>query len=55
MGEWRYISNVLDYGLDGCELSASPPPQTRYRGERGPKTHLIGDWMGSRAGLDAVE
>jgi hypothetical protein len=46
MGEWRYSSTFLDLG-------------TRWRSftrwERAPGIHWIGDWVGPRASLDAVE
>jgi hypothetical protein len=46
MGKWGYGSIILDLGL---EWSASL--LSRFT----PGTHFIGDWVGPRADLDAVE
>jgi hypothetical protein len=43
----------LTSALDGGEWLASRPGRFTPR-ERAPGTHLIGGWMGARAGLDAV-
>jgi len=40
--------------LDGGEWSVSPPGRFSPT-ERGPGTHWIEGWMGSRGGLDTVE
>jgi hypothetical protein len=40
--------------LDGGEWSASLPRRFTTR-ETAPGTHWIGDWVGPRAGMDAVE
>jgi hypothetical protein len=52
--EWRYSStHSLTSVLDGGEWSASHLGRFTPR-ERAPGTHWIGDWVGLRAGLDAV-
>jgi len=43
----------LTSALDGGEWSASRPGYFTPR-ERAPGTHWIGDWVGTRAVLDAV-
>jgi hypothetical protein len=54
MGEWRCSStHSLTSALDGGEWSASRPGRSIPR-ERAAGTHWIGDWVGPRAGLDAV-
>jgi hypothetical protein len=40
MGEWLYSSTILDLGTLAEKL---------------PGTQWIGDWLGIRAGMDAVE
>jgi hypothetical protein len=55
MDEWMYSStHSLTPALDGGEWSVSRPgrftPRVKTSG-----THWIGGWVGSRAGLDAVE
>jgi hypothetical protein len=52
--EWRYSStHSLTSTLDGGEWSDSRADRFTPR-ERTPGTHLIGDWVGPRAGLEAV-
>jgi hypothetical protein len=54
IGEFRYSSTQsLISALDGGEWSASRPGRFTPR-ERAPRTHWIGDWVDSRAVLDAV-
>jgi hypothetical protein len=54
MGEWMYRSVFLTPALVGGEWSASRP--SRFTpGESAPGTHLLGGWVGHRAGLDDVE
>jgi hypothetical protein len=53
MREWRY-SSILDPALDGGERSASRPGRFTP-GERAPGTNEIGDSVGPRTCLDAVE
>jgi hypothetical protein len=49
---WIHI--FLNSALTGGEWSASLP--CRFTpGERGPGTHWIAGWVGSRAGLDDME
>jgi hypothetical protein len=49
-----YIHIFLTLALTGGEWSASCP--CRFTpGERAPGTHLIGGWVGPRAGLGEVE
>jgi hypothetical protein len=43
----------LTSALDGGEWSASSPGRFTHR-ERDPSTDWIGDWVGSRDGLDTV-
>jgi hypothetical protein len=54
MGEWWYISNILDLGISwrGVISLTSRP---LYRLERAPGSHYIGEGIGPRAGLSAVE
>jgi hypothetical protein len=40
--------------LDGGDWLASRPDRFTP-GERAPRTHWIGDWVGPRAGVDIVE
>jgi hypothetical protein len=54
MGEWRYRSTIFDHGTRRGEWSASSPGLFTS-GEITPGTHWIGDWVGSGAGMDAVE
>jgi hypothetical protein len=54
---WRVdvqIHIILTSALVEGEWSASRPDRFTLW-ERAPSTHWIGDWMGSRAGLDDVE
>jgi hypothetical protein len=44
---------LLTLAVDGDEWSASRPDHFTPR-ERVPGVHWIGDWVGHRAGLDAV-
>jgi len=54
LGEWRYSStHSSTSAIDGCEWLASRPGRFTPR-ERAPGTHLVGVWVGPRAGLDAV-
>jgi hypothetical protein len=54
LGEWRYSStHSLTWALDGGEWLALRPGLFTPR-ERNIGTHWIEDWMGPRAGLDAV-
>jgi hypothetical protein len=54
MGEWMYSSiHSLTSALDGGEWSASRPGRFTPR-EGAPGTRWIGDWVGTRAVLDAV-
>jgi hypothetical protein len=50
---WRYDSTILDLGTR-WRWSASRPDRFTP-GEIAPSTDWIGGWVGSRAGLDAVE
>jgi len=45
--------HILTLALDGGEWSASCPDHFTPQ-ERGPSTHLMGGWVGLRAGLDMV-
>jgi hypothetical protein len=54
MREWRYSSTILDLGLGGGEWSVSHPGRFTPK-ERAHGTQWIGDWVGPRAGSDAVE
>jgi len=48
-----YSSALLTSALDTGEWSV--PRSGRFtRRERAPGTHWVGEWVGSRAGLDAV-
>jgi hypothetical protein len=54
LGEWRYSStHSLTLALDGGEWSASRSGRFTPR-EWAPGTHWIGDWVGTRAVLDAA-
>jgi hypothetical protein len=53
-GTGGVASAFLTSALDGCEWSVSRP-SCFIPEERVPGTHWIGDWVGPRAGLDAVE
>jgi hypothetical protein len=54
LGEWRYSStHSLTSEPHGGEWSASRPGHFTPK-ERAIGTHLIGDWVGPRAVLDAV-
>jgi hypothetical protein len=54
MGNGGTAPTFLTWALDEDEWSASRP--CRFTpGERAPGTRLIGGWVGSWAGLDAVE
>jgi hypothetical protein len=48
------IDVFLTSAVVGGEWSASRPCHFNS-GERTPTTHLIGDWVGPRAGLDDME
>jgi hypothetical protein len=54
MGEWRYSSTFLDIGTSWKCVAASRPCRF-IPGEGSAGTHSIGDRVGPRAGLDAVE
>jgi hypothetical protein len=55
MGQWMSRSTFfLTLALAGGEWSASRLCRFTPE-ERAPSTHWIGGWVGSRAGLDAVE
>jgi hypothetical protein len=47
------LHTFLTSALDGSEWSASRPGRFTPR-ERAPGIHWIGDWVGTRAVLDAV-
>jgi hypothetical protein len=48
------VPPFLTWELDGSEWSASRPGRFTP-GKGAPGTNWIGGWVGSRAGLDAVE
>jgi hypothetical protein len=48
------LNALLTSALDVGERSASPPVRFTY-GEGYPDIHWVGSWVGSTAGLDAVE
>jgi hypothetical protein len=53
-GSGGIAPSFLTSALDGGEWSASRP--CRFApGKGAPVTHWIGNWVGSRVGLDAVE
>jgi hypothetical protein len=55
MEEWKYSSTILfTSAIDEGEGSASRSGRFTC-GERTSGTHWIGDWVGARAGLDAVK
>jgi hypothetical protein len=53
-GQYYAMKAFLTWELDGGEWSASCSCHFTPR-ERAPDTHWIGDWVGPRASLDAVE
>jgi hypothetical protein len=53
MGEWRYSSTVLD--IDTRWRWSASRPGRFTPGEIAPSEHLIGGWVGPRAGSDTVE
>jgi hypothetical protein len=53
MVEWMYSSTIPDLGTR-CRWSASRPNRFTS-GERTPSTRWIWEWVGSRAGLSAIE
>jgi len=53
-GNGGIVPRILDLCLDSGEWSASHPGRFTPK-QRAPGTHWIGDWVGPRVGLDAVE
>jgi hypothetical protein len=55
-GERKYSSySFTTSALDGGEWSASRPGRAITPGERTPRTHCTGGWVGPRAGLDTED
>jgi hypothetical protein len=54
MGEWKYSSTILNLGIIWRWVVSFTPLPLYPRG-KSPGVHLIRGWVGSRAGLDAVE
>jgi hypothetical protein len=54
MGKWRYVSTILVLGTRWRSV-VSFTPLSLYPHGKSPGNHRIGDWLGSRDGLDAAE